>query len=96
MKKREKQEWILQYLKDGKGFANKYINIYDKEFIDKYIEECQPEKVSIQPYGAHSVPEVGRYLSEMYHNHLLSRNRSGLNHVEPGFAKWVYVYCLRE
>jgi len=92
MKKNEKQEWIEFYIKNSK-FKN--VDIFDEEFVDAYIKTCNPNKVIEQPYGAHTVPELGRYLSEMYHLNILNRVRIGLTQCYSGFPKWCYSYYLR-
>ena len=37
MTKQEKQKWIIEYLK-----VHKYVDIFDEDFVDSYIQECKP------------------------------------------------------
>ena len=92
MKKREKQEWILSYIRNS---SFHHIDIFDSEFVAAYIENCEPKKVVYQPYGANTVPELGRYLSEMYHCNILNRATIGLLYHEDGFPNWCYSYWER-
>lgn len=93
MNKREKQEWILKYIKNS---DIGHVDIFDLEFVEQYIKECNPKKVVYQPYGANTVPELGKYLSEMYHGNLLDRCTIGLTQCYSGFPKWCYSYYLRK
>jgi len=90
MGKMQKQEWIYDYIK-----RNEYIDIFNAEFVDSYIKVCAPNTVYYQPYGAHTVPEIGRYLSEMYKNNLLERFRVPLAYQYSGFPTWCYVYHIK-
>nr|WP_155857704.1 hypothetical protein [Clostridium sp. 12(A)] len=92
MKKHEKQDWIVQYVKMSKL---KHVDIFDEEFVETYIDCCQPKKVIVQPYGAHTVPELGKYLSELYHSNVLNRVSIGLTQCYSGFPRWCYSYYLR-
>lgn len=93
MNKREKQEWILKYIKNS---VIGHVDIFDLEFVEQYIKECNPQKVIYQPYGANTVPELGKHLSEMYHGNLLDRCTIGLTQCYSGFPKWCYSYYLRK
>lgn len=92
MNKHEKQDWIVDYIKTSKF---KHVDIFDSEFVDAYIEACHPKKVIVQPYGANTVPELGRLLSELYHSNMLNRMTIGLTQSYSGFPKWCYSYYLR-
>lgn len=93
MNKREKQEWILEYVNNS---ATGHVDIFNSEFVEWYIEKCKPKKIIFQPYGANTVPELGKILSEMYHGNLLDRCTIGLTQCYSGFPKWCYSYYLRE
>lgn len=93
MKKREKQEWIMDYIRNCKF---QHVDIFDSEFVDAYIEACNPQKVIVQPYGAHTVPEIGKYMSELYRMNILNRVPIGLSQCYSGFPKWCYSYYLRK
>lgn len=92
MKKHEKMRWILKYI-ESQDF--KYVDIFQTDFVDAYIDNCKPKRIGIQPYGANTVPELGRILSEMYHSNMLTRGTIGLQRCEDGFPKWCYVYGLK-
>lgn len=92
MNKHEKQDWIVDYIKTSKF---KHVDIFDSEFVDAYIGACHPKKVTVQPYGANTVPELGRLLSELYHSNMLNRMTIGLTQSYSGFPKWCYSYYLR-
>jgi hypothetical protein len=93
IKKIEKMNWIMHYIDNSKF---KYVDIFDTEFVDAYIENCNPKKIIYQPWGANSVPELGRILSEMYHSNILNRGTIGLHYHEDGFPKWCYSYGIKE
>jgi len=93
MTKHEKQEWIVAFIRN---YRFKHVDIFDSEFVEQYIEKCAPKKVVYQPYGAHTVPELGRYLAEMYRLNILNRATIGLTQCYSGFPKWCYSYWIRE
>lgn len=93
MNKQQKMEWILKYIHSSK---QDHIDIFDFDFVDAYIKQCNPKKVKEQPYGADSVPELGRLLGDMYRAGLLDRVAIGLTHCHDGYPKWCYSYfCPR-
>lgn len=92
MDKREKQEWILKYIRNSKF---KHVDIFDEEFVNSYIENCNPKRVIMQAWGAYKVREIGRYLSEMYYSKILERGTIPLNYQGDGFPKWCYTYWER-
>lgn len=93
LNKHEKQDWIIEYIKTSKL---KHVDILDLEFVDAYINACQPKKIVFQPYGANTVPELGKYLSELYHSNILNRMSIGLTECYSGFPKWCYSYYIRD
>jgi len=93
MKKYEKMDWIISFIKKSKV---NHVDIFDSDFVETYIEECKPKKVLYQPYGANTVPELGRLLSEMYKSNMLDRATIGLERCYDGFPKWCYSYWIRE
>lgn len=92
MKKYEKMRWVQEYIQK---LEFGYVDIFDTVFVDAYIENCKPKKVIYQPWGANTVPELGRLLSEMYHSNILNRCTIGLHYHEDGFPKWCYCYSLK-
>ena len=90
MTKREKLDWIVQYIKsDG------WQDIFMEEFVASYISSCQPKKVEIRTWGADKVPELGKYLGELYKQGILERFTVGLNYQCDNFPKWCYGYKLK-
>jgi hypothetical protein len=85
----DKQKWILKYVNES---TTHRVNIYNQQFVNDYIEEFKP-KYYCQPFGANTVPELGRLLSDMYKKYYLLRSRIGCQGGE-GFAKWVYSYYV--
>lgn len=100
--KQEKKQWILDYMREMTELRENYLHEYilfdvvSEEFVYAYIEACNPKKVSDTAYGVPNVPELGRYLSEMYKEGLLTRYTYGLTYMQDGYPKWVYVYNLNE
>lgn len=94
MKKSEKKQWILNYMKNP---DNKYIffDVVSEEFVLAYIDSCEPNIVR-GVYAVPNVPELGRYLSEMYKDGLLTRYIHGCTYTQDRFPKWVYVYNLKD
>ncbi len=92
MTKKEKKQWILNYMKDPKH-SHIFIDVVSEEFVLDYIDACSPNIIR-GIYVVPNVPELGRYLSEMYKEGLLSRYRHGCTYTKDGFPKWVYVYNL--
>lgn len=93
MTKSEKKQWILDYMENP---DNKYvfIDVVSEEFVLAYIDACNPNIVN-GIYAVPNVPELGRYLSEMHRDGILSRYIHGLTYTKDGFPKWVYVYKLK-
>ena len=90
MTKQEKQKWIIEYLK-----VHKYVDIFDEDFVDSYIQECKPNCIEYKIYGAHFVSELSRYLAELYHQNILVRYTIGLSNSKDGYPKWCYSYELK-
>ena len=90
MKKQEKLNWIVQYIK-----SNGWQDIFMEEFVASYISSCQPKKVEIMAWGADKVPELGRYLGELYKQGILDRFIVGLDYQCDGFPKWCYGYKIK-
>ena len=92
MTKQEKLDWIVQYIS-----ANGWQDIFMEEFVDAYIEQCKPKKIeNIRLWGAQKVPELGRYLGELYKQGKLRRFTVPLNWQQDGFPKWCYGYQLAD
>jgi len=88
--KQEKLNWIVQYITE-----NGWQDIFMEEFVASYISICQPKKVGITAWGADRVPELGRYLSELYKQGTLDRFTVSLNYQCDGFPKWCYGYKIK-
>ncbi len=91
MNKQEKKRWLLDYIK-----KKRYVDILDESFVDLYIAECEPTSVKWRAYGAQYVPELSRYLSELYKENVLKRYTIGVNYSQDGFPKWCYSYELNQ
>lgn len=85
-------DWIIKFIKNYKCNS---VDILNTDFIDAYMENCNPKRIDYQPFGANKVPELGSILSEMYHSNMLERGTIGLPRCEDGFPKWVYTYWLK-
>lgn len=98
MNKREKKDWLIKYLDNpyNQRVIGAGVDILNYDFVLDYIEGVGIEKSkwSFQPYGAHKVPELGKILSEMFRDGVLTRQRSGIQCGYTGMPKWVYVYNL--
>ena len=71
-----------------------FIDVVSEEFVLDYIDACEPNIVK-GVYAVPNVPELGRYLSEMYKDGILWRYVHGCAYTQDGFPKWVYVYKLK-
>lgn len=83
-----KKEWVLKYFNTNDVVC---VDILNRHFVDAYIVEFNP-KYAVMPYGANKCSELGKLLSEMYHEGLLTRSTIGLANMYVGYPKWVYVY----
>lgn len=90
MTKQEKIDWIINYITE-----NGWQDIFMEEFVASYILSCKPNKVEITVWGADKVPELGRYLGELYKKGILDRFIVSLNYQCDGFPKWCYGYKIR-
>lgn len=84
--------WVLHYIREKSPHG---VDIFNSDFVDAYIANCKPKKVSTQLFGANKVPELGRLLSEMYYSNMLNRSIIGLTGCYSGFPKWCYVYDIK-
>lgn len=91
MTKQEKKNWIIDYLQ-----KHGYVDIFIEEFVNLYIKECNPKKIEQKVYGSQYVPELSRYLTELYKENVLQRYTIGLNYSNDGFPKWCYCYELNK
>ena len=92
MKKKDKKKWILDYMKDH---PNVLADVCSEEFVLDYIDCCQPERVEDKGLFVPYIPELGRYLSELYKEGHIWRYAHGLQYTHDGWPKWVYVYVLK-
>ena len=90
--KSEKIDWVRDWLKQN----NTPVDILNSKFVDDYINEFNPSKVEILPFGANRCPELGKLLSWGYKNGYLNRGRVSISCKEVGFPNWIYVYSLFE
>lgn len=86
--KQERQEWIIQYIKNSNG-----VDVLNSEFVDAYVEHTGAA-VDVMMWGANRCKMIGRDLSELNNSGKLSRFRIGISNWQPGFPKWVYSYSL--
>ena len=85
MTKKEKLNWIVNYIQ-----VHEHVDIFDEKFVDRYITECSPERIEHKIYGSDYVPELGRYLAELYKQDILLRFTVGLHYTHDGSPKWCY------
>lgn len=78
----KQQNWIIKYI-----FDNGCQDIFMEDFVEAYISHCQPSKVESTIWGADKVPELGKYLSELYKQGTLDRFTVGLKYQCDGSPK---------
>jgi len=83
--KKEKCDWIVNYITE-----HDWQDIFMEEFVNSYVEVCKPNKYEETLWGAYKVPELGRYLSELYKNGILDRFNISLKYQRDGFPRWCY------
>lgn len=93
MKKKDKKKWILDYMQDH---PNVLADVCNEEFVLAYIDCCQPERVEDKGLFVPYIPELGRYLSELYKEGHVWRYAHGLQYTHDGWPKWIYVYVLKK
>lgn len=88
----DRQQWILQYLRDSGAHA--HVDILNEQFVSAYIVRFSPT-YRMTMLGAHKCRQLGKDLSDMYKAGLLIRSRMGLTATPvEGFPKWIYCYSL--
>lgn len=90
----DRQQWILQYLKDSG--AHTHVDVLNEHFVSAYITHFKPTH-RITTFGAYKCRQLGKDLSAMYKAGLLDRSHVGLaasNQLESDWPKWVYCYSL--
>ena len=92
MTKQEKLNWITEYIHD-----NGWQDVYIEEFVTSYIDNCNPKNVEVMLWGAQKVPELNKYLSELYKDGVLDRFPVSLHnwHDSVSMPKWVYGYNIK-
>lgn len=90
LKKSEKLEWIVQYIAH-----HGWQDVFMEEFVTAYIDTCNPNTVIETLWGAYKVPELSRYLSELYHQGILKRFVVPLNYQCDGYPNWCYGYAIK-
>lgn len=90
--KTRKLNWITEYIRD-----NGWQDVYMEDFVTSYINDCNPKNVKIMLWGTQKVPELNRYLTELYKNGVLERFTVGLHnwHDSKLMPKWVYGYKIK-
>lgn len=93
MTKQDKLNWITEYIRD-----NGWQDAYMEEFVAAYINDCGPKNVEVRLWGAQKVPELNRYLAELYKADILQRFPIGLHnwHDSVAMPKWIYRYGIKE
>jgi hypothetical protein len=91
MTKSEKKDWIVNYITN-----HGWQDIFMEDFVQEYIEQCEPEIIKPVMIGAPKVPELGRYLGELYKEGKLDRFTVGLKYHYDGYPKWCYGYKIAE
>lgn len=88
--KQEKLQWIIDYIeKHGSQ------DIYEEDFVDSYIQAFNPKVGDfIIPVNHIQVPELGRYLAELYRQGKLWRGTIPLNYTKDGVARYCYRYGI--
>lgn len=95
MTKQEKKQWILDYIGD-ESHKHMFFDVVSEEFVFDYIDAWEPKQIYGSACFVPKVPELGRYLSEMYKEGLLERYVHSCTYIQDGFPKWVYVYNLKK
>lgn len=91
LEKKEKRQWLLSYIRDHNN-----VNILDSELHHQYIYTCKPNKIDYHALDFEIAPELGRYLSEMYKEGLLTRVKITRGYREAHTPSFVYYYSLSE
>lgn len=92
MTKQEKLNWIIEYIRD-----NGWRDVYMEDFVNSYIDNCNPKNVECVLWGAPKVSELNIYLAELYKNGVLERFTVGLRNYYDSVSmpKWVYGYKIK-
>lgn len=90
MIKQEKLDWIVNYISE-----HGWQDVYMEDFVFAYIDSCEPKNYQPTLWGGYKVPELNRYLNELYKEGILDRFTEGLNFQCDGFPKWCYAYKRR-
>ena len=90
MTKKEKLNWIINYIQ-----MYEHVDIYNEKFVEQYVTECNPKRIEHKIYGSDYVPELGRYLAELYRQGVLMRFTIGLRYTHDGYPNWCYCYAMK-
>lgn len=90
MRPLDRQQFVLDWMERT---GETVVDVLNADLVDAYIE-ATGAPYEPMPYGAHRCPLLGRDLSALYRQGLLSRNRTGVGGGE-GFPSWVYTYQRR-
>lgn len=93
MKKNDRFEWIMEWMRQGGSKA--YVNVLDSDFVCGYAD-ATGAKATVGVVGAPRCPRLGRDLSEMLQGGLLTRSVDSLpaGDASMGFPNWIYTYSL--
>lgn len=88
----KKQQWIIDYINNNKLVG---VDVLNAQFVDDYAKEFK-SKVEIQMWGSNRCKDLGKQLSQMWKDSIMSRSPVGINNWQLGEPKWVYCYMLTE
>lgn len=92
MKPEERQQWILNWLRERPLMS---VDVLNADFVYAYAEHTGTKTVP-QFFGAPKCQHLGRDLSALRDGGLLRRSTVGLpsGDAAMGFPKWVYCYRI--
>lgn len=89
----QRQQFILDYLRERAAFYSATVDVLDSEFVDAYTATTSAPH-DVMPYGANRCKMLGRDLSALHKAGLLDREVNGIFAGEWGMPRWVYTYSL--
>jgi predicted ATP-grasp superfamily ATP-dependent carboligase len=91
MRRQQRWDYLLQ-----RAVRYSTLDVVNAYLVEDYVEETGA-KSKVMWYGADKCPLLGRDLSAMEREGLLSRYRTGLSDMHSmGFPSWVWVYSLTD